>query len=153
MIGKAMRVPRERRIMKRWIAMLSFAAAAVFVLSVVPARASESNELTYFTFSGPVALPGVALPAGTYMFKHPDLAGGDDQVVQVFSEDGRTIYGTFQTIPETIQTPKDQPTVSFAESPAGAPEEITAWFYPGRLTGDEFIYPKGQTAAKAAASN
>ena len=31
-----------------------------------------SDKRTYFTFSQPVALPGVTLPAGTYMFRIAD---------------------------------------------------------------------------------
>lgn len=127
--------------MTRMISVFSIvAAAAALVLFADPARADEWNELTYFSFSAPVELPGVALPAGTYMFKHPDT--NDRQVVQVFSRDGQTIFGTFLTIPESRLTPSDEPTVTFEETPAGTPETISAWFYPGRTTGDEFIYPE-----------
>ena len=60
---------------------MALAAAAVVAYSA-PARANQSDELTYLTFSAPVELPGVALPAGTYIFKHvDDDAGG--RVVQV----------------------------------------------------------------------
>jgi hypothetical protein len=129
---------------------VAITAAAVW-LSATPAHANEWNELTYFTFSAPVELPGVALPAGTYMFKHPDV--NDLQLVQVFSQDGQTIYGTFLTIPESRPTPTDKPTVTLEETPAGTPEAIKAWFYPGHKTGDEFIYPKDQAAKLAAASS
>jgi hypothetical protein len=138
--------------MKRMISVFSIAtAAAAFVFFATPAQANEWNELTYFTFSAPVALPGVALPAGTYMFKHPDV--NDRQVVQVFSQDGQTIYGSFLTIPERRLTPSDQPTVTLEETPAGTPEAIKAWFYPGRTTGDEFIYPEEQAPRLARATH
>lgn len=80
--------------MKRRISIYSIAIATAAVwLFATPVHASEWNELTYFTFTAPVELPGIALPAGTYMFKHPDV--NELQVVQVFSQDGQTIYRRF----------------------------------------------------------
>jgi hypothetical protein len=37
--------------------------------SARPAQASTFDKLSYVTFSGPVQIPGVVLPAGTYIFK------------------------------------------------------------------------------------
>lgn len=114
-------------------------AAALCLLWASPAQANEWNELTYLTFSAPFELPGVALAPGTYMFKHPDSPSGQ-HVVQVFSEDGKIIYGTFLTIPLNRPNPSPKPSVMFQETEKGAPEALEAWFYPGRVIGDEFIY-------------
>ena len=116
------------------------AGAALLGLWTAPARADESNELTYFTFSAPVELPGMALPAGTYIFERPDIGGA--HLVQVLSQDGRTVYGTFVTIPETRTQATDDATITFEEDSAGAPPKIKAWFYPERTTGDEFLYAR-----------
>src|SRR5207237_9847140 len=62
-----------------------------------PARADELNHVTCLTFSAPIELPSVALPAGSYLFKHPDGAN-DRHIVQVFSSDGKQVLGTFLTI-------------------------------------------------------
>jgi hypothetical protein len=118
----------------------AMAASAMLVLWTAPARADESNELTYFTFNAPVELPGMALPAGTYIFEHPDI--GQVHLVQVLSQDGRTVYGTFFTIPTKRTTATNEPTVTFEEHSAGAPAQIRAWFYPDRTTGDEFLYAR-----------
>ncbi|HUK35225.1 MAG TPA: hypothetical protein VLV86_15005 [Vicinamibacterales bacterium] len=126
--------------MKKISVVVSIAAASLLVLRAAPVRADESNELTYFTFNAPVELPGVALPAGTYIFEHP--ISGDEHLVQVLSRDGRTVYGTFLTIPETRLNATDEPTVQFEEAPVTAPPEIKSWFYAGRTTGDEFIYSR-----------
>jgi hypothetical protein len=135
--------------MKRTIALsTALTLSAGLLLCAGPVQAKESDDLTYFTFSAPVALPGIALPAGTYMFKHPD-SGLDQQVVQVFSKDGRTIYGTFLTIPEQRTTPGDEPTVTMGEARRGSPEVITAWFPRGTTTGEEFIY-SGEHAGESA---
>lgn len=115
-----------------------------------PAHADECNELTYLTFSAPVALPGVTLPAGTYRFMHPDCATTVG-VVRVSSQDGTHVYGTFQIIPEERTTPSVEPEVVFGEMPAGSPEAIKAWFYPGETTGDEFVYPTNEAPTVAEA--
>lgn len=113
-----------------------------------PAQADDCNQLTYLTFSAPVALPGMTLPAGAYRFTHPDcsMTGG---VLRVSSEDGTHVYGTFLTIPEERPTASSRPEVVLAEMPTGSPEAIKAWFYPGETTGDHLMYP-GREAAKVA---
>jgi hypothetical protein len=43
--------------------------------------------------------------------------------------------------------------VTFTERPAGEPEALRAWFYPGRNWGEEFVYPKARAMTLAKASN
>jgi hypothetical protein len=133
------------------ISSIVIAALGILLFSTL-AHANEWSELTYFTFSAPVELPGLALPAGTYMFKLLDSAS-DRHVVQVFNQDGQTIYGTFLTVPDQQPTPSDEPTVVFKETPVGTPEAIKAWFYQGESIGDEFMYPGGLATQRAAASH
>ena len=118
-----------------------FLACALVVASATSARGDECDKLTYFTFSEPVALPGVTLPAGTYRFFHPDC-DETEHVLRVSSSDGLTVYGTFLAIPFEQTRSGDAPAIVLGEGPAGAPEAIKAWFYPGERTGDELIYPK-----------
>jgi hypothetical protein len=48
-------------------------AVAVFVcLMAAPATAQPLDKRTVFTFSGPITLPGVTLPAGQYLFRLAD---------------------------------------------------------------------------------
>ena len=128
-------------------------ALAVGVLAVLPAsaRADTWDQLTYFTFSAPVEIPGVALPAGTYMFKLAD-ADGSRNVIRVLSKDGSKVYSTFFAIPDERLTPTDKPVVTFEETPVGTPEAIKAWFYPGDTVGHEFVYPQDQALRIAAAT-
>lgn len=128
-------------------------AVAVGALAVLPAsaRADTWDQLTYFTFSAPVEIPGVALPAGTYMFKLAD-ADGSRNVIRVLSKDGSKVYSTFFAIPDDRLTPTDKPVVTFEETPVGTPEAIKAWFYPGDTVGHEFVYPKDQAQRIAAAT-
>jgi hypothetical protein len=115
-----------------------------------PTSADDWNHLTCLTFSGPVELPGVALPAGSYIFKIPDSV--DRHIVQVFSSDGKHALGTFLTIPEERLEPSDKTIVTFKEMPVGIPEAVRAWFYPWTKTGDEFVYPKDEAVKIAKAT-
>jgi hypothetical protein len=43
--------------------------------------------------------------------------------------------------------------VTFRERPAGQPEALRAWFYPGRNWGEEFVYPKAKAIQLARETN
>lgn len=139
------------RLMRAVLTVSSAIAIAAIVL-VPAARADEYNKLTYLTFSAPIQVPGVSLPAGTYMFKLADPESGR-RAIQIWSQDGSKLYTTLLTIPEQMAEPKDEPVVIFMESPSGAPHAIRSWFYPGDRTGQEFIYPKDQALKIATATN
>ena len=66
--------------MKYITSVLSVAVTATCLLVATPAHANEYDELTYFTFSALVELPGVVLPAGTGVFRLPD--GNNLQMVR-----------------------------------------------------------------------
>ena len=129
-----------------------FCAVALVAFLAPGARADEWNKLTYLTFSGPVQLPGVTLPAGTYTFKLADTLG-NRHIVQVFDKDQTTIYGTFMTVSDERLKPADKPLVMFGEAPAGQPTAVKAWFYPGNTIGDEFVYSKNQAVRIAKANH
>ncbi len=64
----------------------AFCCAAVLTVMCAPgARADQWDKKTILTFSGPVQLPRVTLPAGTYVFKLADISG-NRHVVQVFDK-------------------------------------------------------------------
>jgi LPXTG-motif cell wall-anchored protein len=132
---------------------LRVGCVALGLLSVIPyAKADEWNQKTIFTFSGPVEVPGRVLEAGTYVFKLMD-SPSDRNIVQVFSKDERHLYGTFLAIPDLRLQPADKPIITFSERPAGTPEAIRAWFYPGDNYGHEFVYPKPKAVQLAKANN
>jgi hypothetical protein len=122
-----------------------FTLFAVAALLPSHARADQRDELTYFTFTAPVQIPGADLPAGTYMFKLAD-PDGDRQVIRVLNQDGTKIYSTFMAVPTERMSVPDEPIVTFDEAPAGTPEPIRAFFYPGNRTGYEFVYPTADTS-------
>src|ERR1043165_8701366 len=66
--------------------------AIVAALSTrVQAQNTNTQELTYLTFSNTVELPGVTLPAGTYTFRLADTPSRN--VVQVLDRDQKNIMG------------------------------------------------------------
>jgi len=120
------------------------------------ARADDHNEKTVVTFSGPIEIPAVhlkgwgVLPAGTYVFKLVD-SQSDRNIVQIFSEDEKTVYATILAIPNYRLQATGKTVITFRERPAGQPEALRAWFYPGMNWGQEFVYPKS-TAIEIAQS-
>ena len=126
-------------------------ALTVFgVVSASTVHADEWNKETKITFSQPVDIAGHVLVAGTYLFKMADV--NDRHIVQIFSADGKTVIATVMTIPDYRLTATDQTVIKFREVPAGSPEAVRAWFYPGRTIGEEFIYPKPRAIELAQAS-
>jgi hypothetical protein len=92
------------------------------------------------------------LPAGTYVFKIMD-SQSDRHIVQIFSKDEKTVYATILAIPNYRLKPTDKTVITFRERPAGEPEALRAWFYPGRNWGEEFVYPKAIAVSLAKVSN
>ncbi|HEU4688694.1 MAG TPA: hypothetical protein VFS23_10055 [Vicinamibacterales bacterium] len=119
-------------------------AVAVFVcLMAAPVSAQPLDKRTLFTFSGPVTLPGVTLPAGQYLFRLAD-PNSSSKVVQVLNADGTKPYGLFFTISAERLEPASSPEVRFMETASGTPAAIRTWWYPGERSGYEFIFPKEQ---------
>src|SRR3954471_17096595 len=128
-------------------------STAVLVAGLAPgATADEFTKLTLLTFSGPVDVPGITLPAGTYRFSLADPESGR-RVVKVADKDGSKTYGMFLSIPNERMKPADKPVVMFRETAAGAPPAVQAWFYPGETYGYEFAYPHDQALKIAKATH
>jgi hypothetical protein len=130
---------------------LASASAMLAAVASAAALAQPADKRTYFTFSGPVALPGVELPAGKYLFRLGDPTSSR-RIVQVMSADGRKPIGLLFSIPAERRDVANQPEIRFIETPRGAPAAIRTWWYPGERTGYEFIYPKEQARRLAQAT-
>ena len=107
------------------------------------AQAQPEDKHTYFTFSGPIALPGVTLPAGRYVFRIVDTTTSR-KVIQVLSDDEKKPFAMMNTIPDTRRDAPKDATVAFYETPRGTPAAVKSWWYPGETTGYQFIYPRAQ---------
>jgi len=131
-----------------------FCIALMSAVLTPGAKADDWNRKTTMTFSGPVEIPGVhlkgwaVLPAGTYVFKILN-SQSDRHIVQIFNKDETVIYATVLAIPNYRLKATDKTVVTFRERPAGEPEALRAWFYPGRNWGEEFVYPKARAVELA----
>jgi hypothetical protein len=146
------------------MSILKTVTTTVFGLALLSAvlsptvQADDWNRKTKITFSAPVEIPGVhlkgwaVLPAGTYIFKILD-SQSDRHVVQIFSVDEKTVYATILAIPNYRLKTTDNTVMTFRERPAGEPEALRAWFYPGRNFGEEFVYPRARAIELAKTTN
>lgn len=126
---------------KAYIAVGLIIAFSVFTGLV--ALADETDEATTINFSSPVQIPGQVLPAGSYVFKLLNDSS-DLHIVQVFNANRTVLYATLQTIPTDRLEPTGHTVIGLAEQENGQPDVLVKWFYPGRATGNEFLYPKQQ---------
>jgi hypothetical protein len=123
---------------------VAFLVLAVLTLSTAGrAEAQPADYRTYFTFSAPVTLPGITLPAGKYIFRLADPSS-TRKVINVLSGDGKQSLAMLHTIPDqATRAPKDAE-IRFMETSANVPPPIKTWWYPGKAIGYEFIYPRKQ---------
>ena len=116
------------------ITLLAF--TLIFELS---AHADTLDQTTSIRFSESVEIPGRILPAGTYLFRLANVEG-DRNIVQIFNSDGTALYATLMTIPIDRAEVTGHTTITLAEQGAGKRDVLLKWFYPGSLTGNEFLY-------------
>ena len=126
-------------------AAISFALlAATFTISS-NARAASSTEWTkrtFITIDQPMEVPGgTVLQPGRYLMRLLD-SPSERHVVQFMNDKETHVFATVQAINNYRLTPTGKTVISFYEMPAGQPEAIRAWFYPGDNFGQEFVYKK-----------
>jgi hypothetical protein len=118
----------------------SLLAIAVIGVLVAASAHAWTNDTNHLTFSGPVALPGVTLPAGTYSFRRP--SGIDRNVVQVMNRAETKSYYLGITRPVSRPRVGTELLVTVGEAPAGQARPIQAWFPLGQIQGHAFIYER-----------
>jgi len=131
-------------------------AAACAALTLTDAAAAAQtvppDRTTYVTFSGPVSIPGMTLPAGTYTFRIAD-SQTDRHIVQIFNREGTKLFTTLLAVPAQRNEPSGDPVITFKETPSDRPPAVHYWYYAGDLAGNELVYPKNQAVAIANASH
>jgi hypothetical protein len=90
----------------------------------------------FHTFNGPVHVPDVVLPAGTYIFT---MLGSS--VVQVLSADRSQQLAMFFTAPVQRLEAGDNYEVRLVTTGNDSPRRISKWFLPNQSLGFEFLYP------------
>ena len=124
---------------------LRFTAVGALLLLVAATASTRAwvdsaSRTTYVTFHRSVALPGVELNAGTYIFElanpHSNL-----NLVRVWSRDRSKVYLT--TFTNIIERPAGLPAdriVTLGEARADAAAPVKAWFPSPSGDGHEFVY-------------
>lgn len=114
----------------------------------VAAQETNTQERTFLTFSAAVEMPGVTLPAGTYVFKLADTPSRN--VVQVFDREEKDIIGQWLFVQAERPEVTGENVVMFRETREGSTPAVQFWYFPGEKIGKEFIYPKDQAQRIAA---
>jgi hypothetical protein len=105
----------------------------------VPGSRGGSAEEHSLTFSSPVALPGVALAPGTYIFRRRASN------VLLVTNANRKPYAMLSTISASRNSQTDRYEVVLGPPLAdGSPRRIEAWFAPGEQNGQQLIYPSSR---------
>ena len=125
---------------KRIAAMAAFGVILGLVLASSAGAASDDKRTTYMTFSQPVGLPGVTLPAGTYLFEVADPLMSAD-IIRVSNRQRNMVYFTaFTDRVERLGGVRGEAGIIFAPPQAGTVRKIAAWYPRGESMGHEFIY-------------
>ena len=104
------------------------------------AAGNVDPHTNYITFSRTVALPGVELAAGTYIFETPTNSMSN-AIVRVSSRDRRKVFLTAYT--RQVERPKNDKgklLVTLGEATPGAAPPVSTWFPIGESVGHQFIY-------------
>lgn len=115
------------------------AACFAMLFLTVGAKAERWDKKTTFTFSQAVDLPGIVLPAGTYVFKLADVAG-ERNIVQIFNPEENHVYATIIAVPDERVKAGANPLLGLEEQNAGLPMAVRQWFYAGETAGVEFVH-------------
>jgi hypothetical protein len=130
----------------RSVSLLASGIATLAMLST--ANAAVYNKKTKLTFSQPVHVPGVTLPAGSYYFKLVDSQSSRN-IVQVSNIRQDKVYATILAIPDYRANPSSHTIVTFGETGAGCASAVKVWYYPGDTLGNRFVYGKEEAAQMA----
>jgi hypothetical protein len=95
-----------------------------------------------------VAVPGVTLPAGQYLFRLPTkIASGERHVMQVLSADGSNSYAMFFGISANRTDYPTKPEVRFMETAAVMPPAVKDLVVSRRQSGVRIHLSEGASAS------
>lgn len=126
--------------MTNWkAARIGCAAGALALMVGGSVMAMTSNHENQLTFSRPVALPGVVLPAGTYSFETAAPTALDVVVVRNKARD-KVLYMGFTINVSRPHGMSPNAAVTLGEASANEAPPITAWYEIGGTIGHKFHY-------------
>jgi hypothetical protein len=123
----------------------------LLLLAAAPTVFSDDyDKKTDVTIDRPIQVPGATLQPGKYMFILMN-SSSNRHIVEIKSEDGKKLYATTFTTAAQRITPTAKVALTFYEMPAGTPDAVRQWFWPGDTEGEEFLYTHQQAAEIKAA--
>jgi hypothetical protein len=128
--------------LKRNMLLVAGLAAVLSVASAVSSQAitiGPLSNINHLTFSQPVRLPGVLLPAGSYEFELGP-AGTHRDIVRVSDVHGRPYYMGFTQEVARPSGSTNKRVIDFGEAVAGSPMPIAVWYPVDSSTGHAFVY-------------
>ena len=87
------------------------------------------------------------------MFSSSWIRNSDRHIVQIMNETEDHVFTTILAVPNYRLKTTDKTVMTFRERPAGEPEALKAWFYPGREWGEQFVYEKSRAIVLAKETN
>ncbi len=125
---------------------------AVGLMTLAPlAQADEWNKKTILTVNEPIEIPGAVLEPGKYVVRLVD-SQSNRNIVRFMNEQENEVISTAIAIPNERLQPTGKTEFGWYETPANQPPALRAWFYPGDMFGQEFVYPEGRGTALATAT-
>jgi hypothetical protein len=125
----------------RGIASIACGLGLAAGLTVYKASADEWNRQTVLNVGQTIQIKDTVLEPGKYVLRAMD-SPSNRHVVQIFNAEQNHVYATILSIPAERLEPTGDTKLVFWETPAGTARALRLWYYPGRLSGDEFPYPK-----------
>jgi hypothetical protein len=104
-------------------------------------RADEWDRQTVLMVGQTTQIQDTVLEPGKYVMRAM-RSPSNLHIVQIFNAEQNRVYGTILSIPAERSHVTGDTQFTFWETPTGTAKAMRTWFYPGRLTGDEFTYPK-----------
>src|SRR5262245_58246627 len=98
--------------MRSKITFAALCGALALTTAAAVAQTVPADRATYVTFSGPVSVPGMTLPAGTYTFRIAD-SQTDRHIVQIFNRERTKLFTTLLAIPAQRPEPEGDPVITF----------------------------------------
>jgi hypothetical protein len=127
-------------VFNRHVAVLAFGAVLAAVVGVAAQAPvlSPYKGVNTLTFAHAFTLPGVTMPAGTYVFESGP-GRNDPNVVRVSSKNRQKIF--YQGFTTALAHPPGNSVVTFGEAARGAPIPMVAWYPMGTNQAHGFQYP------------
>jgi hypothetical protein len=122
----------------RTLKALSTLALTIVVLAFpTTGKAAELGNKTLIAFTQPVAIPGMVLAPGAYIFKTSNLSS---QIVQIYDATETHLLATEMTVPSYRLDTSAKTVATFDERAAGSAQALRSFYAADQTAGREFIY-------------